>query len=94
MPESTPASGRIDIVDLQELQRVDFTAAHQKRRGARVDGKVLPVSERFLSNWNADPWQLDSGGAGNELASGTAFLLPYYMGLYLGLIEAPSQSEL
>jgi len=27
------------------------------------------------------------------LASGTAFLLPYYMGLYLGIIEAPSKSE-
>ena len=87
-------SHRIDIVDLQELQRVDFTAPHVKRRGARVDGKVLPVSERFFDHWNADPWQLDSGGAGNELASGTAFLLPYYMGLYLGIIEAPSESEL
>jgi hypothetical protein len=29
------------------------------------------------------------GGNGDELAAGTVFLLPYYMGLYHGFIEKP-----
>jgi hypothetical protein len=32
---------------------------------------------------------LDYPGDGRELASGTVFLLPYYMGLYHGFIEKP-----
>jgi hypothetical protein len=50
--------------------------------GYRVNGKVLPIDERFVGHWNHDPWELDEGADGRTLADGEAFLLPYYMGLY------------
>ena len=57
------------------------------RRGSLRDGKTLPIDERFIQHWNKNPWELDGGGAGNELADGGSFLLPYYMGLYHGFIR-------
>ncbi len=48
---------------------------------------MLPVEERHFGHWNTDPWRLDYGGDGRELASGTVFLLPYYLGLKEGFIR-------
>ncbi len=62
----------------------------EERRGPRghlLDGRVLPIDERFVNHWNHDPWRLDHGGQGRYLADGASFLLPYYLGLYHGLIE-------
>ena len=56
-------------------------------RGTRLDGKVLPVDERVLDQWNHDPWHLDHGGRGGELLVPTSFLLPYYMGLHYGFLK-------
>lgn len=82
-------SHRLDLMPLSRQQVVDFTANDRTRRASRVNGKVLPVEERHFNHWNTDPWRLDYGGDGRELASGTVFLLPYYMGLYHGFIEKP-----
>ncbi len=57
-------------------------------RGYRNNGKVLPVDERFVNHWNASPWELDTGGGGHVIGSGTVYTLPYYMGLYHGFIAA------
>jgi hypothetical protein len=56
-------------------------------RGHRKDGRVLPIDERNVEHWNHDPWQLDYAGNGRRLADGASFLLPYYMGLYHGLLN-------
>ena len=74
-------SHRLDVVLLrgQEEQRGS--------RGHLLDGRVLPIDERFVNHWNHDPWRLDHGGQGRYLADGASFLLPYYLGLYHGLIE-------
>jgi hypothetical protein len=56
-------------------------------RGHRVNGRVLPIDERYVEHWNHDPWQLDYGGDGRRLADGASFLLPYYMGLYHKLLS-------
>ena len=82
-------SHRLDLVPLRRQQMEDFTADQQPHRAFRVNGKVLPVEERHFNHWNTDPWQLDYGGNGQELASGTVYLLPYYLGLYHGFIEKP-----
>jgi hypothetical protein len=82
-------SHRLDLVPLRRQQMIDFTADQRPNRASRVNGKVLPVEERHFGHWNTDPWHLDYGGNGRELASGTVFLLPYYMGLYHGFIEKP-----
>ncbi|MBX3177187.1 MAG: hypothetical protein KF886_07505 [Candidatus Hydrogenedentes bacterium] len=81
-------SHRLDIVRLNRQAAFEpAEAARPINRGYRNNGKVLPVSERFFHHWNTDPWNLDYGGNGRSLGSGTVFLLPYYMGLYYGFIE-------
>ncbi|HYL75873.1 MAG TPA: hypothetical protein VEU96_16805 [Bryobacteraceae bacterium] len=71
-------SHRKDIVPLPSYAR----ERGDRGRGFRNNGKVLPIDERFVDHWNQDPWQLDQGGNGMQLADGASFLLPYYLGLY------------
>ena len=83
-------SHRLDVVSLPRVRSSDLTEPdYQRERGHLVNGKVLPVQNRHFNHWNTDPWQLDYGGNGEELAAGTVFLLPYYMGLYHGFIAKP-----
>lgn len=89
---ATRNNHRLDVVGLSPQQSVDnydpeFYSG-EPRRGHRVDGKVLPVAERHFNHWNTDPWTLNYGGEGRTLASGTVYLLPYYMGVYHGWIPA------
>ena len=72
-------SHRIDIIRLPDY--LDF-GRDVRDVGYRVNGKVLPIDERWVGLWNHDPWELNEGGNGKTLADGQAFLLPYYMGLY------------
>ncbi len=82
-------SHRLDLRLLPLVGSVDLYEARRGGRGCRADGRVLPVENRHFNHWNTDPWRLDYGGTGGELASGTVFLLPYYLGLYHGFIERP-----
>ena len=85
-------SHRLDVIELTRVRSSDLDSPNRPReRGYRVNGKVLPVENRHFNHWNTDPWQLDYGGNGGELAAGTVFLLPYYMGLYHGFIEKPAR---
>lgn len=77
---------RLDVVRLPEAQSIDPGIPDRVPRGFRIDGRVLPVDERDFSHWNTDPWRLDQGGDGRELASGTVFLLPWHMARYHGFI--------
>ena len=76
-------SHRKDIVPLQRYKREGESTG----LGYRNNGKVLPIDERFVDKWNHDPWQLDQGRDGTELADGASFLLPYYLGLYHKFIQ-------
>lgn len=82
-------SHRLDIVLLPRQKAQDLYDERRHRRGHRLNGKVLPVENRYFNHWNTDPWDLDYGGGGHDLGSGAVFLLPYYMGLYHGFIEKP-----
>ncbi|MCC7375723.1 MAG: hypothetical protein IT581_13785 [Verrucomicrobiales bacterium] len=83
-------SHRLDLLSLPPQQATDMYEPAHRGRGYRVNGKVLPVQERHFGHWNTDPWRLDYGGDGRELASGVVFLLPYYLGLHHGFIAAPA----
>ena len=84
-------SHRLDVVSLPRVRSRDIESAEDYRwRGNRIRGKVLPVENRQFNHWNTDPWKLDYNGNGGELAAGTVYLLPYYMGLYHGFIQKPS----
>lgn len=80
-------SHRLDVVRLRPQQGVGVTYRANPNSGYLVSGKVLPVENRHFNHWNTNPWALNYGGNGTGLASGTVFLLPYYMGLYHGFIE-------
>jgi len=80
-------SHRLDLLKLPAPNTIDLLDQDHRPRGYRVNGKVLPVENRHFNHWNTDPWTLDYGGSGTVLASGTVYLLPYYMGLYHGFIE-------
>jgi hypothetical protein len=83
-------SHRLDLRLLTRSKSSDiFEPDRPGSRGFRTNGKVIPVENRHFNHWNTDPWRLDYGGNGDELAAGTVFLLPYYMGLYHGYIELP-----
>ncbi|MCX5769646.1 MAG: hypothetical protein NTZ09_05165 [Candidatus Hydrogenedentes bacterium] len=77
-------SHRKDILPLEPYKREGRGA---RGCGYRTNGYVIPVDERHFNHWNTDPWELDYGGQGTELADGAVFLTPYYMGLYHGFIK-------
>lgn len=83
-------SHRLDLIRLTASQSSDVSSPDRHPRGYRRNGKVLPVSNRHFNHWNTDPWQLDYSGDGNELAAGTVYLLPYYLGVYHQFIERPA----
>ncbi|MBC8215524.1 MAG: hypothetical protein H8E64_03325 [Candidatus Marinimicrobia bacterium] len=78
-------SNRTDIQKLHPWNRT-FDHENNSRKGYRVSGKVFPVDESHVNHWNHDPWHMDTGGNGQNLSTGTVYLLPYYMGLYHGFI--------
>ena len=80
---------RLDLQFLWPQGSSDIYDARHRERGHRMNGKVLPVENRHFNHWNTDPWELNYRGSGNELASGTVFLLPYYLGMYHGFIAKP-----
>ena len=81
---------RKDIVFLTD-HAADIIQGTSRGKGYRRNGKVIPVDERYFNHWNHSPWQLDSGGSGHTVGTGTVFTLPYYMGLYHGFIERASR---
>jgi hypothetical protein len=76
---------RLDVIRLPR-QIYDPYETDFRPMGYRVNGKVIPVDERFFEHWNHNPFELATGGSGHTLATGAVFLLPYYMGLYHGCI--------
>ncbi len=59
----------------------------EKNRFGRVCGTfVLPIQERLLLRWNADPYQLDERRGGRVRGDGAFILLPYWLGKYHRLL--------
>ena len=103
-----PLDDAVESLVLYPLDRFDWGLANshrldvvllrhqEERRGVRghlLDGRALPIDERFVNHWNHDPWRLDHGGQGRYLADGASFLLPYYFGLHHGLIVEAADGE-
>jgi hypothetical protein len=81
-------SHRLDLLRLHPSTRnFDASPENFAELGYRNNGKVIPVDECYFNHWNRNPWELNTGGSGHEMGTGTVFLLPYYMGLYHGFIK-------
>jgi hypothetical protein len=56
--------------------------------------EVLPPDERRVQRHNANMFTLDGGRNGTEeYSAGDIWLLPYWMGRYLGVISAPQNKD-
>lgn len=59
----------------------------------QTTAEVLPPDELPINRHNANRFQLDGGNGGtSEYSAGDIWLLPYWMGRYLGVISEPVQS--
>lgn len=79
----------------ENSHRADVTFRPRANRfGRPVLLKSLPVDEYTFAKWNADPFVPDAGGDGRSEDDGAAYLLPYWMGRFHGLIaESPAPAS-
>jgi len=78
---------------VENSQRKDIELIPENFRG-QTTKELLPLGEIPLYRHNGDIFNLDRDGAGNTLISaGDVWLLPYWMGRYLGVISAPHNNE-
>jgi hypothetical protein len=79
------------------MDLIEWTVRNSRRRDVRVDAArdrfgrlqsttLLPPDERPVMKWNSNPFQLDGGNGGRTEDDGAFFLLPYWMGRYLGYL--------
>ncbi len=68
---------------------VQLLTKHREGQGRVQLDRALPASERRIMRWNGNPYQADGGSPdGNSEDCGSAWLLPYWMGRYHGLVAA------
>ncbi len=63
---------------------LEFLDANFREQSTRT---VLPPDQRPMSKHNGNAFRLDGGDGGRQEFSGDIFLLPYWMGRYLGIIR-------
>lgn len=68
-------------------RRRDVGPTTRNRFGQLCGARVLPIDERLMLRWNADPYQLDNGNGGYTRGDGAFILLPYWLGRYHRLLE-------
>jgi hypothetical protein len=78
----------LDLVrwTVKNSHRQDLTFLPRNFRNQLV-AELLPPGERPVMRWNANPFVIDGGHGGHAELAGDEFLLPYWMGRYLKVIE-------
>lgn len=75
--------------EVKNSHRKDIVLVEPNFRNQTIE-EVLPPDELRISRHNANRFELDGGGNGTaENSAGDIWLLPYWMGRYLGVISAP-----
>jgi hypothetical protein len=76
---------------IKNSHRKDIEFIPENFRGQTIK-EMLPASELRISRHNANRFDLDAAGAGrSEDSPGDIWLLPYWIGRYLGVISAPEE---
>ena len=79
--------------EVMNSHRKDITFIEPNFR-EQTTAEVLPPDERRVQRHNANMFTLDGGRNGTEeFSAGDIWLLPYWMGRYLGVISEPMPSE-
>lgn len=71
---------------VENSHRLDITKLPENFRREQLE-ELLPADERQITRWNTHPFVLDGGDNGQTEFAGDEFLLPYWMGRYLRLLE-------
>jgi hypothetical protein len=85
----------LDLVEwnIHNSHRKDIDLIEPNYREQTIN-EVLPPGELRVSRHNANRFDLDSHGGGREeMSAGDIWLLPYWIGRYLGVISAPVNSK-
>lgn len=72
---------------IRNSDRRDLGPTTENRFGRGRTIRVLPIHERLMLRWNADPYQLDDGSNGQVRGDGAFILLPYWLGRYHRLLD-------
>ncbi len=72
--------------DIRNSDRQDLAFLEPNFR-QQTTTEVLPPDERPMSKHNGNAFRLDGGDGGRREFSGDIYLLPYWMGRYLGVIK-------
>jgi len=72
---------------VKNSHRNDIRFSALSKPGQLECDRVLPHSERRMMQWSDNPYLLDGGDDGHREYDGAAWLLPYWMGRYYGIIE-------
>jgi hypothetical protein len=67
-----------------DREDLEFLEANFREQSTK---NVLPPDERPMSKYNGNAFRLDGGNGGRREFSGDIYLLPYWMGRYLGVIQ-------
>lgn len=83
-----------DMTDwtVENSHRADITRLPANFREQQLE-QLLPPGERRITRWNSQPFVLDGGSGGQIELAGDEFLLPYWMGRYLKIIEPPKSGS-
>jgi hypothetical protein len=78
----------LDMIDwsVANSHRGDITRLPANFRFQELK-ELLPPDERRVTRWNGQPFVLNGGSGGTTELAGDEFLLPYWMGRYLKLID-------
>jgi len=80
------------------MDTIEWTVKNSGRGDITLDGgpdrfnqaqskTLLPPDERPVMKWNTNPFVVDGGNGGQSEDDGGFFLLPYWMGRYLGMLR-------
>jgi hypothetical protein len=79
------------------MDTIEWTVKNSQRKDIEIDKArdrfderqattLLPRDELPSAKWNSNPFVIDGGNEGRSEDDGAAFLLPYWMGRYLGYL--------
>ncbi len=73
--------------------REDITLVRRPMQDALQTSRMVPPSERGVMRWDKNPWEYISGDFAHPdgllESSGVFWLMPYWLGRYMGVIEGP-----
>ena len=91
--------GALEFLRDAPLDLVRWTVDNSRREDLRLvrvpeiehvqTDRLPPASERGVMRWDDNPWRAVQGDGGRTESDGVYWLLPYWMGRHLGLLQGP-----